>query len=132
MVITCQNKVEDMQNITNGWIPHPSTAIVEDCYIPESFYPIAAQHISDQLGPMLLNRIGPTWWQWRLQNSKVRAEWVEMKADYIERKASGDRGKKVMFYLHGGAHFFGGIGHGAVIQRHARKYVQSLSAQRIC
>ncbi|KAF4636079.1 hypothetical protein G7Y89_g2004 [Cudoniella acicularis] len=30
-----------------------------------------------------------------------------------------------MFYIHGGAYYLGGIGHGLQIQRHARKYVLS-------
>jgi len=51
----------------------------------------------------------------------VRAEWVEMKSDYLERKSKNDPGKKVMFYIHGGAYIFGGLGHAPLIQRHARK-----------
>ena len=56
-----------------------------------------------------------------MPRSFVRAEWIEMKGDYLERKANNDPGKKVMFYIHGGAYYFGGVGHGPQMQRHARK-----------
>lgn len=120
---TAINTVEDVQHITTGWVPPAPSALVTDVEIPDRFYPIAAGHISENLGPLNLKRVGKTWWQWRKPGSVVRAEWVEMKSDYLERKANGDKGKKVMFYIHGGAYFFGSISHGPQIQRHARKYV---------
>ena len=46
---------------------------------------------------------------------------VEMKRDYAEGKQIGGESKKIMFYVQGRAYFFGGIGHGPQIQRHARK-----------
>ena len=51
----------------------------------------------------------------------MRREWVEMKRDYAEGKQIGGESKKIMFYVQGRAYFFGGIGHGPQIQRHARK-----------
>lgn len=51
----------------------------------------------------------------------VKAEWVESRVDYVERKANNGPGNKVIFYIHGGAYFLGGLGHGPQIQRHARK-----------
>jgi acetyl esterase/lipase len=122
---TAISKVDDLQQITTGWIPHPPSCIVKEVLIPDSFYTIAAKHISLNLGEKNLNRVGRTWWQWRRPGSTVRAEWVEMKADYVERIKMGGESKKVMFYVHGGAYFFGGIGHGPQIQRHARKFVPS-------
>jgi len=118
---TAINCVEDIQEVTNAWIPHPPSVIVSEVEIPNGFYPEAARYIQANLGPVNRHRIGDTWWQWRLPGSVVRAEWVEMKTDYLERRANNDPGNKVMFYIHGGAYFFGGIGHGPQIQRHARK-----------
>ncbi|KAH8765133.1 hypothetical protein BGZ57DRAFT_539358 [Hyaloscypha finlandica] len=43
-----------------------------------------------------------------------------MKRDYAEGKQIGGESKKIMFYVQGRAYFFGGIGHGPQIQRHAR------------
>jgi hypothetical protein len=65
--------------------------------------------------------VGRTWWQWRGPGSLVRGEWVEMKRDYAERMQMRGESKKVMFYVHGGTYFFGGIGHGPQVQRQARK-----------
>lgn len=45
-----------------------------------------------------------------------------MKSDYQERKASGEKGRRVMLYVHGGAYFFGSVDeHRYQMQRHARK-----------
>jgi hypothetical protein len=121
MQFTAACRVEDLQYITNAWIPHPLSCIVKGITIPDTFYPIAARHISENLGVDNLNRVGRTWWQWRRPGSVVRAEWVEMKSDYEERMRAGGESKKVMFYVHGGAYFFGGLGHAPQIQRHARK-----------
>jgi hypothetical protein len=117
------NTVENVQHLTTGWIPHPPSCVVKEVEIPEQFYESAARLITENLGPTNLERVGRTWWQWRRPGSTVRAEWVEMKRDYKERmrEGAGSRSKKVMFYVHGGAYFFGGIGHGPQIQRHARK-----------
>lgn len=52
----------------------------------------------------------------------LKAEWVEMKSDYHERKKNADAGNRVMLYVHGGAYFFGSVDeHRYQIQRHARK-----------
>ena len=118
---TALSYIEDIQQITCGWIPHPPSVIITDVEVPATFYPEAARHIQDNLGPTNLDRIGKTWWQWRKVDSVVRAEWVEMKSDYLERMANSNLGKKVMFYVHGGAYFLGGIGHTHLLQRHARK-----------
>lgn len=89
-------------------------------------------HIQEALGDTNLNLIGRTWWQWRRPGSVVKTEWVEMRADYLERTSrqvekeegrgeNGGGGKKVMFYIHGGGYHLGGVGHGPQCQRHARK-----------
>lgn len=52
----------------------------------------------------------------------MKAEWIEMRADYHERKRVGDKGRRVMLYVHGGAYFFGSVDeHRYQMQRHARK-----------
>ena len=52
----------------------------------------------------------------------LQAEWIEMRGDYMIRKQSGDKGKRVMLYVHGGAYFFGSVDeHRYQMQRHARK-----------
>lgn len=65
---------------------------------------------------------GRKWWQWRKPGAPLRAEWIEMRADYQERKRNGDPGNRVMLYVHGGAYFFGSVDeHRYQMQRHARK-----------
>jgi len=45
-----------------------------------------------------------------------------MRRDHTKRKASGEKGKRVMLYVHGGAYFFGSVDeHRYQLQRHARK-----------
>lgn len=45
-----------------------------------------------------------------------------MKRDHAKRGASGDKGRRVMLYVHGGAYFFGSVDeHRYQLQRHARK-----------
>ena len=52
----------------------------------------------------------------------LKAEWIEMRKDYVSRKRTGDKGKRAMLYVHGGAYFFGSVDeHRYQIQRHARK-----------
>jgi hypothetical protein len=50
MQFTAACRVEDLQYITNAWIPHPLSCIVKDITIPDTFYLIAARHISENLG----------------------------------------------------------------------------------
>ena len=45
-----------------------------------------------------------------------------MRSDYDKRRETGDKGKRVMLYLHGGAYYFGSTDeHRYQMQRHARK-----------
>lgn len=65
---------------------------------------------------------GPTWWEWRKPQSPLKAEWIEMRADYHERKKGKELGNRVMLYVHGGAYYFGSVDeHRYQMQRHARK-----------
>lgn len=85
-----------------------------------------------QLGPEGIRRVGGTkWWQWRKPRSPLQAEWIEMKADYAERKKSGEPVRRVMLYVHGGAYFFGSVDeHRYQMQRHARKLKARVFAPR--
>ncbi len=45
-----------------------------------------------------------------------------MRGDYNERVKKGLKAKRIMFYVHGGAYFFGSVDeHRYQLQRHARK-----------
>ena len=65
---------------------------------------------------------GQKWWQWRRDDSTLKAEWIEMRRDHTKRNTSGEKCKRVMLYVHGGAYFFGSVDeHRYQMQRHARK-----------
>jgi acetyl esterase/lipase len=115
--------VEDVQGFTAQWVPHPRWVKVDEVKIPEEHQTSAATAIQNQLGPRGIERVGgKTWWQWRRPGNQLQAEWIEMRADYNERKKIGDKGKRVMLYVHGGAYFFGSVDeHRYQMQRHARK-----------
>lgn len=117
---TITSTVEDLHAVTGRYTPATPWVHVQDVEVPSPFCEQAASLVQKQLGPNL-DKVGPTWWQWRKPGSPVRAQWIEMKVDYEERMAKRDLGKKVMFYIHGGAYYLGGIGHDVQIQRHARK-----------
>jgi acetyl esterase/lipase len=117
------NTVEDIQRFTSQWVPHPHWVRVDEVIIPEEFIKKAADAINEQLGHHGIEKVGGrTWWQWRKPGGNLKAEWIEMKTDYHERKATNDPGKRVMLYVHGGAYFFGSVDeHRYQMQRHARK-----------
>lgn len=74
---------------------------------------------------------GCKWWKWRKPQSPLKAEWIEMRADYHERKKNGGATKRVMLYVHGGAYFFGSVDeHRYQMQRHARKLKARVLAPR--
>lgn len=98
LAFTSASRVEDLGSLTNARIPHPASVIIDDVDIPEEIYPRAAEYIQEALGPVYVDLIGETWWQWRMPGNVVKAEWVEMRADRLEREARGDTGTKVMFY----------------------------------
>lgn len=91
--------------------------------LPQKAIDDAANAIVVQLGHKGVDKIGGSkWWQWRREGSNLKAEWVEMKADYEKRKRMKDDGKRIMLYVHGGAYYFGSVDeHRYQIQRHARK-----------
>lgn len=115
--------VEELQVFTSQWVPHPQWVKVDVIEIPDVQIARAADFLAQHLGPEGLRQVGgKEWWQWRKPETPLKAEWVEMKADYNERKKNGDPGNRVMLYVHGGAYYFGSVDeHRYQIQRHARK-----------
>ena len=124
--------VEELQAFTAQWVPHPQWVKVEEEKIPEDQVTHAAAVLEAQLGPDGVRKVGGRkWWQWRKPNSPLKAEWIEMRSDYNERKRSGDPGRRVMLYVHGGAYFFGSVDeHRYQMQRHARKLKARVFAPR--
>ncbi|KAH8897051.1 alpha/beta-hydrolase [Thozetella sp. PMI_491] len=123
LVFASHHTVEDLQAFTAQWVPHPQWIRVEEVDVPSSDLDRAAGLLEQQLGPDGIKEVGGSnWWQWRKAKSPLKAEWIEMKADHREREKNGDPGNRVMFYVHGGAYFFGSVDeHRYQMQRHARK-----------
>ena len=115
--------VEDIQAFTSQWVPNPPWGRVEEVAIPQKAIDDAADAIVAQLGHKGIDKVGGSkWWQWRREGSNLKAEWVEMRADYEKRKQTKEDCKRIMLYVHGGAYFFGSVDeHRYQIQRHARK-----------
>lgn len=97
--------------------------MVDEVSIPSEYITESARLLASQLGQDGVNQVGGTkWWQWRREGGILKAEWIEMRSNYDKRKRTGDKGKKVMLYVHGGAYFFGSVDeHRYQLQRHARK-----------
>ncbi|ORY61319.1 Alpha/Beta hydrolase protein [Pseudomassariella vexata] len=132
LTFAAQHTVEELQTFTSQWVPHPQWVKVDTVEIPVEKVDEAATAIQDQLGPVGIRRVGgKTWWQWRKPKIPLEAEWVEMRADRHERKESGEPGKRVMLYVHGGAYFFGSVDeHRYQLQRHSRKLKARLFAPK--
>ncbi|CRG90916.1 hypothetical protein PISL3812_07962 [Talaromyces islandicus] len=115
--------VEDIQAFTAQKIPTPHWVKIKEGVVPTEYLTNAADSINSQLGKRGITRVGgKTWWQWRGHEKDLKYEWIEMKSDYNARKRSDARCKRAMFYIHGGAYFFGSIdSHRYMMQRHARK-----------
>jgi acetyl esterase/lipase len=100
--------------------------------IPPETITKAADTLISQLAVRGVSQVGGSnWWQWRRKDSELRAEWIEMRSDYTERKRNGGKGRRVMLYVHGGAYFFGSVDeHRYQMQRHARKLRARVFAPR--
>ncbi|KAL0941830.1 lipase esterase family protein [Colletotrichum truncatum] len=124
--------VEELQAFTAQWVPHPQWIKVEDAEVPEDQVDKSADLIEAQLGPAGVREVGGRkWWKWRKPHSPLKAEWIEMRSDYHERKKNGGKTKRVMLYVHGGAYFFGSVDeHRYQMQRHARKLKARVFAPR--
>ncbi|KAH6894418.1 hypothetical protein B0T10DRAFT_251577 [Thelonectria olida] len=124
--------VEELQAFTAQWVPHPQWVKVEDATIPEDQLTRAADILQAQLGKDGIRQVGGSkWWQWRMPNTSLEAEWIEMRSDASERKKNGGGCHRVMMYIHGGAYFFGSVDeHRYQMQRHARKLKARVFAPR--
>lgn len=114
-------------------MPHPRWVKVEEVVVPPDHLTKSAVLLKEQLGNDGLRAVGgERWWSWRKPGQeKLRAEWIEMKSDFNERKRKGGAGERVMLYVHGGAYFFGSVDeHRYQMQRHARKLKARVFAPR--
>lgn len=127
-----KHTVEDLQQFTAQWVPCPHWVRLNDAEVVPKFLERAAALITSQLGRRGIEKIGGrTWWQWRRPESPLRAEWIEMKKEYHERKRTGAKCERVILYVHGGAYYFGSVDeHRYQLQRHARKLRAQVLAPR--
>ena len=124
--------VEELQAFTSQWVPNPRWVKAEDVVIPQEHIEKSADILVAQLGHKGIDRVGGSkWWRWRRDGSSLKAEWVEMRAHHARRKP-GEKNKRVMLYIHGGAYFFGSVDeHRYQIQRHARKLEARVLARSV-
>ena len=124
--------VEELQAFTGQWVPAPRWVKTEEVDIEKAHVDKAAGIIQQELGEDGIEQVGGReWWQWRREDTPLKAEWIEMRKDYNERKESGEKGNRVMLYVHGGAYYFGSVNeHRYQIQRHARKLKAKCLAPR--
>lgn len=129
---SAKHTVEDLQAFTAQWVPAPTWVRIQDVEIGAQYLERSAILIREQLGPNGIELVGgKTWWQWRRPDAPLKAEWVEMKKDYNERKRSGGKCDRAILYVHGGAYYFGSVDeHRYQIQRHARKLKARVFAPR--
>lgn len=128
-----QHTVDDVQAFTAQWVPCPTWVTLEEVLIPQLFLSKSASIVESQLGPGGIELVGgKEWWQWRRPEAPFKAEWIEMKADTLERKAEGrEKSERNILYVHGGAYYFGSTGeHRYQMQRHARKLKARLFAPK--
>ena len=113
-------------------MPNPRWVKTEDVEIADAELSRAAEVLIAQLGHKGVDHVGgKLWWQWRRDNSRLKAEWIEMRSDYNYRKQNNEKCKRVMLYVHGGAYFFGSVDeHRYQLQRHARKLKARVLAPR--
>lgn len=124
--------VDDVQTFTSQWVPTPTWAKTENVEIPKFCLTQSADYIARQLGPDGVQQVGgKNWWQWRPPQIPLKAEWIEMKKDYTARRNRGGDCQRCMFYIHGGAYYFGSVDeHRYQMIRHARKLQARLLAPR--
>jgi acetyl esterase/lipase len=125
--------VEELQAFTSQWVPVPVWIAAEQIKIPWVSLVRSADLVRAQLGPEGVKAVGgKTWWEWRRDETPLKAEWIEMRKDMEQRKKSKNiRGQRIMLYVHGGAYFFGSVDeHRYQLQRHARKLKARVLAPR--
>ncbi|KAG4429018.1 hypothetical protein IFR05_015501 [Cadophora sp. M221] len=102
LLYASHHTVEDIQRFTSQWVPHPRWVKVDEVKIADEYVTKAAEHIQEQLGHHGIERVGgKTWWQWRRPGGEVKAEWIEMRSDYNERKVTKNLGTRVMLDMPG-------------------------------
>jgi acetyl esterase/lipase len=113
-------------------VPHPRWVKVDEVEIPQRYINDGAEALRSQLGREGIEKIGgKTWWEWRRAGSDLKAEWIEMRSDYWNRKEKRLDSDRVILYIHGGAYFFGSVDeHRYQMQRHARKLKGRVFAPR--
>ncbi|KAI9650857.1 hypothetical protein NHQ30_000892 [Ciborinia camelliae] len=133
LVYASHHTVEDIQRFTSQRVPHPPYVKVDEVVIPNQYMREAGTHVQSHLvSHGGITRVGGEfWWKWRRPGSDLKAEWIEMKADYQERTKNGGESKRIMLYVHGGAYYFGSPDeHRYQMQRHARKLKAKVFAPR--
>lgn len=127
-----KHTVEDLQAFTAQWVPAPHWVRIESVDISDRHLARSAKLLQDQLGERGQDLVGgKTWWQWRRPDSRLRAEWVEMKKDIADRRRTAAKLDRAILYVHGGAYYFGSVDeHRYQIQRHARKMKARILAPR--
>ncbi|KAK4570339.1 hypothetical protein LTR86_002419 [Recurvomyces mirabilis] len=127
-----RHSVEELQAFTTQWVPAPTWVRIYDLEVAPQFLERAAKILHAHLGRRDLEKIGgKTWWQWRRPEAPLRAEWIEMKKDFSERKRAGTKCDRCILYVHGGAYYFGSVDeHRYQMQRHARKLKARILAPR--
>ncbi|GAA6008690.1 hypothetical protein JCM10207_001687 [Rhodosporidiobolus poonsookiae] len=121
LAYAAKHGVGELQKFTASHVPAPSWVSKVVCTIPASNIDHAASLLRKALAvdPRTVDLVGGDKW-WTLRGRDLTGEWIEMKKDKLKRGANPP--EKVLFYLHGGAHFFSSLEtHRYQIQRHARK-----------
>lgn len=113
---SAKHTLEETQAFTALYVPCPIYVRKRTVSIPHEGCIDRAEEILekqlDSYGPESFKRIGGRKW-WRVRGRELEGEWIEMKRDYVKRKAEASsssdadrhRNERVMLYIHGGAYF---------------------------
>ncbi|GAA5865741.1 hypothetical protein JCM3774_004986 [Rhodotorula dairenensis] len=113
--------VAELQRFTASKVPSASWVIKETVSVSQVSINEAAHLLRKALAadPRTVNLVGGDQW-WTLRGRALTGEWIEMKKDRAKRGVKPP--DRILFYLHGGAHFFSSLEtHRYQIVRHARK-----------
>lgn len=132
LLYASHHTVEEVQAFTGQWVPHPAWTRTENVLVPKENITKAAELLIAELGESGIKAVGgQKWWQWRKKDDQLKAEWIEMRADYNARQREKKKCRRIMLYVHGGAYFFGSVDeHRYQLQRHARKLQARVFAPR--
>ncbi|GAA5976699.1 hypothetical protein JCM10908_005600 [Rhodotorula pacifica] len=113
--------VGELQRFTASKVPSASWVIKETIPVSQVSINEAAHLLRKALAAdsRTVELVGGNAW-WTLRGRELTGEWIEMKKDRQKRGTKPP--DRVLFYLHGGAHFFSSLEtHRYQIVRHARK-----------